>query len=75
MQNSAISFDFVIENKQNVIKNLFQILEKDFVISVEEGLELVTIRHYDQQTIDRVTVDKQIILTQKSEQTARILMR
>jgi aspartate kinase len=75
MQNSAISFDFVIENKQNVVKNLFQILEKDFVISVEEGLELVTIRHYDQQTIDRVTVDKQIILTQKSEQTARILMR
>ena len=75
MQNSAISFDFVIDNKQNVIKNLFQILEKDFVISVEEGFELVTIRHYDQQTIDRVTVDKQIILTQKSEQTARILMR
>ena len=52
-----------------------QILENDFVISVEEGFELVTIRHYDQQTIDRVTVDKQIILTQKSEQTARILMR
>ena len=75
MQNSAISFDFVIDNKQNVIKNLFQILEKDFVISIEEGFELVTIRHYDQQTIDRVTVDKQIILTQKSEQTARILMR
>ena len=75
MQNSAISFDFVMDNKQNVIKDLFQILEKDYVISVEEGFELVTIRHYDQKTIDRVTVDKQIVLTQKSEQTARILMR
>lgn len=75
MQNSAISFDFVIDNKQNVIKDLFQILEKEYVISVEEGFELVTIRHYDQKTIDRVTLDKQIILTQKSEQTARILMR
>jgi aspartate kinase len=75
MQNSAISFDFVIDNKQNVIKNLLQTVEKDFVISVEEGFELVTIRHYDQQTIDRVTVDKKIVLIQKSEQTARILMR
>ncbi len=75
MQNSAISFDFVIDNKQNVIKDLFQILEKEYVISVEEGFELVTIRHYDQKTIDRVIVDKQIIVMQKSEQTARILMR
>lgn len=75
MQNSAISFDFVIDNKSNVIKNLFQTLEEEYVISVEEGFELVTIRHYDQKTIDRVTVDKQIILMQKSEQTARILMR
>lgn len=75
MQNSAISFDFVIDNKPNVIKDLFHILEKEYVISVEEGFELVTIRHYDQQTIDRVTLDKQIILVQKSEQTARILMR
>jgi aspartate kinase len=75
MQNSAISFDFVIDNKANIIKDLFSNLEKDFVVSVEEGLELVTIRHYDQQTIDRVTIDKHILLTQKSEQTARILMR
>ena len=75
MQNSAISFDFVIDNKQNVIKDLFEDLEKEYVISVEEGFELVTIRHYDQQTIDRVTVDKKIVLIQKSEQTARILMR
>jgi aspartate kinase len=75
MQNSAISFDFVIDNKSNVIKDLFKTLEQDYVISVEEGFELVTIRHYDQQTLNRVTLDKQIILTQKSEQTARILMR
>ena len=75
MQNSAISFDFVIDNKANIIKDLFSNLEKDFIVAIEEGLEMVTIRHYDQQTIDRVTLDKHILLTQKSEQTARILMR
>jgi len=72
MQNSAISFDFVIENKPSVIKNLFSQLESDFIVTIEEGLELVTIRHYDQATIDRVTIDKEIILTQKSKQTALI---
>ena len=75
MQNSAISFDFVIENKPSIIKDLFSQLENDFIVSIEDGLELVTIRHYDQATIERVTIDKHIILTQKSEQTARILMK
>ena len=38
MQNSAISFDFVIDNKANIIKDLFSNLEKDFIVEIEEGL-------------------------------------
>ena len=74
MQNSAISFDFVLDYKQSV-NELVQSLQKDYQVSYEENLELVTIRHYDGATLERVTTDKHILLTQKSEQTARILMK
>jgi aspartate kinase len=74
MQNSAISFDFVIDFKQSV-NQLVNSLKNDYQVSYEENLELVTIRHYDTATIERVTKDKHILLTQKSEQTARILMK
>jgi aspartate kinase len=74
MQNSAISFDFVIDNKESVLLKLKELLSEQYEISLEENLELVTIRHYDDSTLERVTVGKRIINTQKSEQTARILM-
>ena len=75
MQNSAISFDFVINDRKGIKELLENKFEKDYNIFFDDKLELVTIRHYDQQTIDRVTVDKEIIITQQSQQTTRMLMR
>ena len=75
MQNSAISFDFVIDNKKGIRETLIHEFEKEYAVSYKEDLELVTIRHYDQETIDRVTIDKEIILTQQTYSTTRMLMR
>ena len=75
MQNSAISFDFVVDAKPVILDQLTADLSLNYEVNIVQDLELVTIRHYDQPTIERVTVDKHILLTQKSEQTARILMR
>jgi aspartate kinase len=75
MQNSAISFDFVVDAKPVILDQLTAELSLNYEVNIVQDLELVTIRHYDQPTIERVTVDKHILLTQKSEQTARILMR
>ena len=57
------------------IQKLLGIFQEIYNVEYTEGLELVTIRHYDQQTIDRVTVNKSILLEQKTRQTARLVMR
>ena len=75
MQNSAISFDFVIDNKKGVRELLTHAFEGNYNVSFKEDLELVTIRHYDQETIERVILDKEIILTQQTKHTTRMLMR
>ena len=75
MQNSAISFDFVVDAKPIILDQLAAELALNYDVTIVKELELVTIRHYDTATIERVTLDKHILLTQKSEQTARILMR
>jgi aspartate kinase len=52
------------------------VLEKftsEYRIKYNTGLELITIRHYDQVTIDRVTTGKTMILEQRTRQTARIV--
>ncbi len=75
MQNSAISFSVCMGGDRNQIDQVIEALTKDFNVKYNNGLELVTIRHYDQATIDRVTLNKDILVLQKSRQTARMVMR
>ena len=42
---------------------------------VEKNLSLLTIRHYDAATIERLTKDKVIVLEQKTPVTVQMLMR
>ena len=74
MQNSALSFSFLMDDKVDVISQVKSALESSFIVKYNTNLELVTIRHYDQQTIDFVTSGKEILLEQKTRSTARFVM-
>lgn len=74
MQNSALSFSFLIDNKLDIIKGIQSALENDYIVKYNTNLELVTIRHYDQQTIEFVTREKEILLEQKTRTTARFVL-
>jgi aspartate kinase len=75
MQNSALSFAVVLDQDKINLEKLLDTFNETYNIKYSEGLELVTIRHYDQATIERVTVGKEIIIEQKSKQTARFLLK
>jgi aspartate kinase len=75
MQNSAISFSVSMDNDTRKIPELIRILQDDFRVLYNEKLELITIRYWDQATIDRVTKDKEILLEQKSRHTVQLVVR
>jgi len=75
MQNSAISFAICANNDQSKITGLIDELKNSFNVKSNECLELVTIRHYDQATINRVTINKEIFIEQKSKDTVRLAMK
>ncbi len=75
MQNSAISFSACIDNKHDKLPLLLRELQESFVVRYNEGLELLTIRHYDQQTIDRLIEDKEVLLIQKGRSTAQLVVK
>jgi len=50
-------------------------LEVHFKVDYQTGLELVTIRYFDQDTIDRVMVNKELILEQRGVQNIELLIR
>jgi aspartate kinase len=75
MLNSAISFSVSFDHDAAKLSALITDLSVNYKVKYNTGLELVTIRYYNQDTIDRVTVNKSIILEVKSRNTCQIVMR
>jgi aspartate kinase len=75
MQNSALDFSILMDRSKVDIHQVLELFKDTYSVKFNEGLTLITIRHYDQATIDRVTENKEIILEQKTRQTARIVVK
>jgi aspartate kinase len=75
MQNSALDFSILMDRSKVDINQVLELFKDTYSVKFNEGLTLITIRHYDQATIDRVTENKEIILEQKTRQTARIVVK
>ncbi|WP_313191731.1 aspartate kinase [Sphingobacterium sp.] len=75
MHNSAISFSVSVDDTGENVLNLLEQLKKRYKVSVATGLELITIRYYNQQTIDRVLVNKEIFRELKDSYTCQLLVK
>ena len=75
MQNSAISFSICVDNDSSPINKILKILSVNYSVKYNDGLELLTIRHYDDKTIQKLTLNKEVLVEQKSRHTARFVMK
>lgn len=75
MHNSAISFSVSVDQMEERIQSLVSALQNSFKVTVQKDLELITIRYYDQATVDRVLVDKEVIMELKDATTCQLLVR
>lgn len=75
MQNSALNFSILLDEEKVNVDEILALFSDAYSVRFNTGLELVTIRHYDQETLDRVTVDKVVLLEQKTRETARLIVK
>ena len=75
MHNSAIQFSVAVDQTGDNVTAVLEELEKRYKVTVESGLELITIRYYNQETIDRVFVNKEIIKELKDSYTCQMLVK
>ena len=73
-QNSAISFSVCFSNKYRRLIELISVLKKKFKVVVYRDVMLYTIRHFDQQAIDRISKNgKRVLLEQRTLETAQFV--
>ena len=75
MQNSALSFSILVDAKKVSIPELLSVLKNTFNVKYNDNLELVTIRHYNTETIESICKDKIVIIEQKTRHTARLVLK
>lgn len=75
MQNSAISFSVSMDYDERSFKDLVEILQNDYRVLYNKNVELITIRYYDQPTIDRVLIGKVVLLEVKSRHTVQLIVK
>lgn len=74
MQNSALSFSFCIDNNEILLNAIRESLGETFRLRYNTGLQLITIRYYNQQIIDEIVAGRNIVLQQRSRNTAQLLV-
>ena len=55
MQNSALNFSILLDRSKVDPDQIIDLFKDTYEVRYNEGLELVTIRHYDDETLKRVT--------------------
>lgn len=73
MQNSAVSFSVSFNKDNDKLKALIDDLSM-FNLKYNTGLQLLTIRHYTDELINKYVTNKKVYLLQKSRVTVQILL-
>ncbi|QNL49891.1 aspartate kinase [Olivibacter sp. SDN3] len=75
MHNSAVSFSVSVDYDEQHIVSLVKELRKQYDVEFKRDLELVTIRYHNQQTIERVLVNKKVIMQLQDNYTCQMLIQ
>lgn len=74
MQNSALSFSICIDNNPQLVAPLIEELKNMFRVRYNQNLQLITIRYYTQEVIDRIVAGRPILLEQRSRTTEQLIV-
>ncbi len=74
MQNSAVSFSICTDAEPHRIQQCVKTLQEKYKVKYNENVQLITIRHYNKQIIDKVLAGRTAILRQTSRATIQFVI-
>lgn len=74
-QMSAISFSVCIDAHTDRFEKLVKVLENQYQLKYNSGLELITVRHFRRELLDTLLSGKQVLLEQFSRSTAQLAVK
>ncbi len=75
IQTGAISLQLCLDDRTEKIEHLAAAVSEIFDVQIERDLLLLTIRHFNNELLLKMTNDKHIILKQQTPETVQVLYR
>ena len=75
MQNSAINFSLCLDYEKERLENVIPKFQENYKVLYNNNLELLTIRHYDENSLEEMAKNYEVLLEQKTRSTVKVLMR
>ncbi|HUV01210.1 MAG TPA: aspartate kinase [Bacteroidales bacterium] len=75
VEASAVSINVCVDDDKPRIENLLSDLKEEYSAIYNENVEMLSIRHYTQEAIERITEGRDILLEQRTRSTVRFVMR
>lgn len=75
IQTGAISLQVCVDNRSEKIDQLAALASQIFDVNIEKGLQLLSIRHYNDELLQTMTEGKEVVLIQQTKETVQVLYR
>jgi len=75
MQNTAISFTICVPNVPDRLEKFVKDIADQFRVKREDGLELITVRHYNEETIANLKKGKMVLFEERIRNTLQMVIR
>jgi aspartate kinase len=75
VEASAISIDVCVDDERSKVDLLIKDLKMQYSAVYNEKVEMLSIRHYNQEAIERITSGREVLLEQRTRSTVRFVVR
>jgi aspartate kinase len=75
VEASAVSIDVCLDDERPKVDALIYDLKSEFSAIYNENVEMLSVRHYTHEALDRITDGREILLEQRTRSTVRFVAR
>jgi aspartate kinase len=75
MQNTAVSFTICVPNVPDRVDKFINSVSDEFKVKVESDLELITVRHYTEETIASLKKNKIVLFEERIRNTMHMVVK
>jgi aspartate kinase len=75
VEASAVSIDVCVDDERAKVDAILETLKDEYSAVYNDNVEMLSVRHYTPEAVERITNGREILLEQRTRSTVRFVVR